>query len=105
MIKNYEVLDDVTPDGFRYVKLTSGVHEGIIYSYGAVNLVEEDEQIRLKFEYNIHDYAEREVTDSFINEIGDILQDIMLEQLSKNEVVYKGGVDENRTKDSSESDL
>jgi hypothetical protein len=105
MIKNYEILDDSTPDGFKYVKLTSGDHEGIIYSYGAVNLVEEDEQVRLKFEYNIHDYAERELKDNFINEIGDVLQNIMLEQLSKNEVVYKGGVDENRTKDSSESDI
>lgn len=104
MIKNYEILDSGTPDGFKHVKLTSGDHEGIIYSYGEVSLAEEGEHLRLKFEYDIHDYAEREIKDSFITEIGDVLQDIMLEQLSKNEVVYKGGVDENRTKDSSESD-
>ena len=105
MIKNYEVLDSATPDGFRYVKLTSGVHEGIIYSYGRVNLIEEDDALRLAFDYNIVDYAEREIKDTFTNEIGDILQDILIEQLAKNEVVCNGGVDENRTKDSSESDL
>jgi len=104
MIKNYIILEDSTNQGYQYVKLTSGVHEGIIYSYGGVNLIEEGETLRLKFDYDIHDHAEKEIHESFINEIGDVLQDIMLEQLSKNEVVYKGGVDENRTKDSSESD-
>jgi hypothetical protein len=104
MIKNYEILDVATPDGYKFIKLTNGDHEGIIYSYGRVQLIEEEEQVRLVFDHVIHDYADREIKDTFINEIGDILQDLLIEQLAKNEVVYKGGVDENRTEDSSESD-
>lgn len=105
MIKNYEVLQDVNPQGFHLIKLTSGDHEGIIYSYGRVEIVDKDDAAYLSFDYDIVDYAEREVKESFTTEIGDILQDILLEQLAKHEVVFKGGVDENRTEDSSESDL
>lgn len=94
-MKNYVILDDTTSDGYQLIKLTSGDHEGIIYSYGRVSLIEEGDAVRLSFAYDIVDYAGREIKESFTTEIGDILQDILMEQLAKNEVVYKGGVDEN----------
>ena len=45
-----------------------------------------------------------ENNDKFKNHIGDILIDVLDEQLAKNQVVYTGGVDENRTTDSEQSD-
>ena len=104
MIKNYKLLDEKDPQGFFYVKLTDGKHEGIIYSYGKVEFIEEGETLRLKFDYDIIDDNDIDVdTQEFKQEIGDILMQMIEEGLSKNSLVYTGGVDENRTKDSGES--
>lgn len=102
MIKNYEILDE-SYNGSQLIKLTSGDYSGIIYSYGAVELVEEEDQARLKFDYKVHsehEYNEQE----FGKYVGDILVDLLTEQLAKNEIVYTGGVDENRATDSKQSD-
>jgi ABC-type antimicrobial peptide transport system permease subunit len=104
MIKNYQILEECNPAGFYYIRLTSGDHEGIIYSYGRVSLLEEGDNVKLSFSYDILDNNGKEIKSSFEEELGGILQDILAEQLAKNEVVYKGGVDENRTEDSNESD-
>lgn len=88
------------------IKLTEGQYKGIIFSYGAVNLEEEGDTLHLKFEYDIHEaegipYVQSE----FEQHIGQLLQLILVDQLMKNEVVYTGGVDENRTTDSEQTDL
>lgn len=102
MIKNYEVLEE-SYNGSQLIKLTSGDYSGIIYSYGSVGFDEQGEQVSLRFDYKVHsdhDYDEQE----FGKYIGDILVDLITEQLAKNEIVYTGGVDENRTTDSEQSD-
>ena len=88
------------------IKLTEGPYEGIIFSYGSVNFEEDGDNLKLKFEYEIHE-AEgvSYVQSEFEQAIGQLLQLIIVEQLSKNEVVYTGGVDENRTTDSEQTDL
>ena len=88
------------------IKLTEGPYAGIIYSYGSVSFEEDGDTLKLKFEYDIHEadgisYVQSE----FEQSIGQLLQLILVDQLSKNEVVYTGGVDENRTTDSEQTDL
>ena len=102
MIKNYEVLEE-SYNGNQLIKLTSGDFSGIIYSYGQVEIVDEDEQARLKFDYKVHSDHEYDKND-FGKYIGDILVDLLTEQLANNEIVYTGGVDENRATDSEQSD-
>jgi hypothetical protein len=109
MIKPYEVLG-ANPQGFHLIKLTEGDFSGIIYSYGKVGFIEEDDMMKLQFEFNVHessghDFEGLKSNTDFTTHIGDILTDMIVEQIAKNEVVYTGGVDENRTDDSSESDL
>jgi len=100
MIKPYELLDEDS-NGNQFIKLTSNQYSGIIYTYGRVRLLEEDDQLRVQFEYDIHEnpvgFVDR---DKFRNHIGDILIDLLEENLLKNNIVYTGGTDENRTANS-----
>ncbi len=100
MIKQYELLDE-DYEGNQLIRLTSNQYSGIIYTYGRVRLLEEDDQLRVQFEYDIHENPVGFVDASiFRNHIGDILIDLLEENLLKNNLVYTGGTDENRTTNS-----
>lgn len=95
MIKQYELLDEDS-NGNQLIKLTSSEYSGIIYTYGRVRLLEEDDHLRVQFEYDIQENPVEEVNPvKFRNHIGDILIDLLEENLLKNNVVYTGGIDEN----------
>jgi hypothetical protein len=95
-------------DGLQAIKLTEGAFEGIIYTYGKVTFDEDEanDKIHLRFEYDILDYNNKGLTDKapFEQYIGDILQELIHEGIERNNLTYTGGVDENRTKDSEQSD-
>ena len=105
-MKPYEILTRTDRDGFYFIELTEGDFKGIIYSLGKVELVDEGDQARLKFEYDIENKDEYPNIDieKFEPYIGGILTDLIEESLAQHKLVYKGGVDENRTEDSDESD-
>jgi hypothetical protein len=104
----YVVLDS-KQDGLQAIKLTEGAFEGIIYTYGKVQFDENEttDNIHLRFEYDIIDDDDKDLTDkaSFEQYIGDILQELIYEGIERNNLTYTGGVDENRTKNSEQSDL
>ena len=56
-------------------KIEEGNYKDVIYTYGKVSPIEEDEKLRLKFEYNVHENPNKGDTEStdFINIMGDIL--------------------------------
>ena len=56
-------------------KIEEGTYKDVIYTYGKVSPIEEEEKLRLKFEYNVHENPNKCDTESsdFINVIGDIL--------------------------------
>ena len=56
-------------------KIEEGNYKDVIYTYGKVSPIEEEEKLRLKFEYNVHENPSECDTnsDDFINVIGDIL--------------------------------
>jgi hypothetical protein len=58
--------------GFQII---DGEYKDIVYTYGKVKPIEEDEKLRLKFEYDVHENPNDVDTksDNFINTIGDIL--------------------------------
>ncbi len=95
MIKQYELLDE-DYNGNQLIKLTSNEYSGIIYTYGRVRLLEEEDQLRVQFEFDIHEnpvgFVDR---DKFRNHIGDILIDLLEQNLLNNNVVYTGGTNEN----------
>jgi hypothetical protein len=95
MIRPYELLDE-DYNGNQLIKLTSKEYSGIIYTYGRVRLVEEDDQLRIQFEYDIQENPVGVLDPTeFRNHIGDILVELLEENLLKNSVVYTGGIDEN----------
>ena len=95
MIKQYELLDEDN-NGNQLIKLTSNEYSGIIYTYGRVRLLEEDDLLRIQFEYDIEENPIGVLDPTkFRNHIGDILVELLEQNLLNNNVVYTGGTDEN----------
>lgn len=81
-MKSYEI------DG-EWIKLIEGPYKGIIYKYGRVQLLEEDDHLRMRFEYILKDGGKKDP--DFIQYIGPILEDMIEEGLMKNNIIYTGG--------------
>jgi len=84
-MKPYKVVNDT------WIELTEGPYEGIIYKYGRVELIEEDDRLRIKFEYQLPDG--RTLDDEFVQYIGPILTEMIEEGVIKNNITYTGGTD------------
>ena len=82
----YKVIND------SWIELTGGRYDGIIYKYGRVELIEEDDQLRVRFEYELADGSR--LDSDFVQYIGPILTELIEEGVWKNNIVYTGGVDE-----------
>lgn len=56
-------------------KIEEGTYKDVIYTYGKVSPIEENEKLRLKFDYNVHENPNKCDTESsdFVNVMGDIL--------------------------------
>jgi len=78
------------------IMLTNGEYEGVIYQYGKVSVPEEEDEngnMPLSFKYNVLDYnghneEDLESSDDFRNTLGDILVEILDEQLEANNFEY-----------------
>ena len=94
-------------DGVIALQLTEGDFSGIIFSYGGVRFEENTEKDHLKvhFDYDVHDDGGKEYDKvAFEKELGDFLIELVAFGAEQNNLVYKGGVDENREVDIIESD-
>lgn len=84
---DYDIVDN-GPEHFHHVRLgDSSPFPGVVYQYGEVQLIEEDESLRVKFKFQIFDNPadlKVEQSDSFVNYIGEILM-INLEEF----LIYK----------------
>lgn len=81
----YEVIDD------QWVKLNEGPYAGIIYKYGRVQLIEEGDQLRVRFDYELEDGSK--LDNDFVQYIGPILTEMIEKGLVLNSIVYTGGTD------------
>ena len=83
-------------DKWTSILITKGDYEGVIYRYGRVSVAEEeneDGKMPLSFQYNVidevgHDKEELEKSNEFKNTLGDILVDILDEQLEAGNLEY-----------------
>ena len=92
--------------GLQALKLTEEPYKGIMFTFGKVWFEERDDSMACNFEYNIIDDCDKEIDmAAFENYISKILDQMIRQGIKDNSLVYTGGVDENRTKDSDESDL
>lgn len=86
-MKNYKIVNDT------WVELLEGPYAGVVYKYGKVQLIEDGEHLRIKFEYNLLDGSK--LDNEFVQYIGPILTEMIEEGVLNNSLVYTGGVDEN----------
>lgn len=92
--KPYRVLS-ASQDGMDKIILTESPYEGIIYTYGKVELVPdyEADNLTIRFEYTIIDNNDVDIAESeFRGYIGFILEDMLLEGIAENTLTYIGGI-------------
>ncbi len=87
----FEVLNKFTDAGFHIIKITEGEFKDVEFSYGAVEIEEKNDECHLKFDFNVISDPNNSTSDSFGQYIGNILLDILEEQVNKESVVYAGG--------------
>jgi len=69
----------------------AGFFQGVVYRYGKVTPIEENDKLRLQFDWEILDsngLGKDYFKDDFFNLIGDILYDIMDKQLNDGSLQY-----------------
>lgn len=102
-----EILFEVigtTEDGFMKIKFTNTDFNDIIFSIGKVWFDEETDDAILHFEHNIHEgTVPEDKLDDFRQLLGDFILQAIVRGLEKNDLVYGGGVDENRNNDTEQS--
>ena len=82
-------------DKWTAIAIKSGKFEGVIYKYGKVTIPEEENSkgnLPFRFEYDILDpygLEREEFNAEFFTLIGDILVDVIDEQLENNNLAYK----------------
>lgn len=83
----------ITVDKQDAVKLTEGQFSGIIYQYGKVQFVvdEENDTLIIKFGYNVLDGSPADEV-AFKEYIGPILHEMIEEGVLNNDIIYTGGV-------------
>jgi hypothetical protein len=95
MSKNYTFVSK-GDDDWASVMIKDGKYEGIIYQYGKVSVAESEDEngnMPLSFKYNIIDYSGHNQEDlessvEFKNTLGDILVEILDEQLEADNLEY-----------------
>jgi hypothetical protein len=83
-------------DGTHAIKLLEEPYSGIIISYGKVSFDtnDDDDVLKLSFDYEIHDDREIEYDKiEFENYLGDFLQELIIHGVENNDITYTGGVD------------
>ncbi len=80
-------------DKWASIMISKGPYKGIIYQYGRVSVSDEEDCGRLSFQYNVidevgHDLKDLEKSEEFKNILGDILTEILDEQLETNNLEY-----------------
>jgi len=71
----------------------AGKYQGVVYRYGEVSVKEdkENDSASLQFDFDVLDsngLPKEMINDDFFKIIGDVLQDILTEQLDKDELQY-----------------
>lgn len=76
------------------IEFVAGPYLGIKYKYGAVKLIPnyEEDRLTLSFNYEILSEIRPSYADRFEQKIGEILTELIGNQLQTNSIVYSGGV-------------
>jgi hypothetical protein len=87
---DYDFVDNVGEGVVTSIKILRGKYEDIVYHYGTVRVVEEEDPPRIQFEYTIEEFGNHDLEDlkkdqKFITLLGDILVSIFDNNVLKKE--------------------
>lgn len=102
-LRPHKTLERKGDSGCQALMLTEGKHAGIIFSYGKVEFKEDTENntLGMHFEYEVHETFDIEYDKKeFEEELAEFLHELIIYGVEQNEIVYSGGVDEDRENDS-----
>lgn len=94
-MKPYKLLESAST-GMEIIELTEAPYGGFRFSFGRVEFVpdEEEEYCTLKFDYDIIDDNGIDYDQSELETyIGKLLEGMIMEGLTHNNIVYTGGTD------------
>lgn len=86
------------------LNFTESEFSDIIFSYGKVEFIENGDHLVAKFNYEVHEHKSEYDKKRFEQELGDFLIEMVVDGAIKSNLIYSGGVDENRGNDYSSSD-
>lgn len=81
------------------LKFTDSEFDDIIFSFDSVNFIEKDDKLVTKFDYTVHEFKRGYDKKSFEKELGDFLIEMVIDGISKNDLIFAGGTDEGREND------
>ena len=87
MSKIYEYDDGlVVGEGNVPIKITTGPYKGTVFTYGTVSFSEEGDSVKCNFQYDIIEKSNDLIEDKiFIDQLGEILVDILSEEIQEAE--------------------
>lgn len=91
-MKNIYEITQTHSHNVNVIRVLEGEFKNVEYTYGSVAVQEQDGIAILKFEYNLI-AGEIKNIEAFKTLSGDILQDLIYDQLETSSVIYKGGTD------------
>lgn len=93
----YEIVGHL-PNGQNKLKFTNTDFNDIILSIGGIEFIEGDDEANMKFDYDIYEGSvPEERSEEFKNLLGDFIIQSIEQGIKNNDLIYTGGVDENRT--------
>lgn len=101
-MREYEVVEmNFGEDKIFAIKFTEAPYAGLVFSYGKVEMAEDDvaDELQMKFDYTVHNEPkEPYVTAEFEPYVGDFLVELISQMLEDKEIIYRGGTDPERPK-------
>lgn len=93
----YRILNKINENNKHdAIEFIDGKYEGLVFSYGRVELVEDDiaDELIAKFEYDVHHQPLQSFEETeLISYLGDFLIFLIEKQAEAGELVYAGGTD------------
>ncbi len=86
MKKMYEYDDSVVVESNTTVpiKIIEGKYKGVVYQYGTIKFLEEDDNVRCNFTYNIiENPSEHKEDQEFIDQLGEILVEVINDEIEE----------------------
>ena len=83
------------------IRITDGEYEGVTYQYGTIKFIEEGDNVRCNFTYNIIENPNDIKEDQdFVNQLGEILVEVLNDEIEETDEDFLREVETSDSEDS-----